>query len=78
MTHAINEIARLKRELAKVRPEAVQKRAAQAVETLEHLQTVSDPETAHEQADRCLCSLLRDIGLKEVADEFEAVERWYG
>lgn len=78
MSSALHEISRLKREIATLKPEAVRRRAAQAVERLEELQKSSDPETAHEAADNVLCGFLRDIGHREVADEFEAVERWYG
>lgn len=78
MNTVLQENARLKREIAKLKPEAVQKRVAKAIETLEHLQTVSDPEAAHKAADNCLCLFLRDIGHREVADEFEAVERYFG
>ena len=78
MNGVLHEIARLKRQLRELRPEAVGKLAADAVARLEELQAHHDPEVAHEQADRVLCRFLRAIGHREVADEFEAVERWYG
>ena len=78
MNSAVHEIARLKRELAALKPPAVEKAKAAAVERLEHLQDASDPEAAHKAADAALCQFLRSIGHGEVADEFEAVERWYG
>ena len=78
MSSVLHEIARLKKLLSDLRPEAVADLAADAVERLEKLQGGHDPEVAHEQADRVLCEFLRAIGHREVADEFEAVERWYG
>ena len=78
MTSVLHEIARLRRELRALRPEAVEALAAEAVGRLEALQAHHDPEVAHEAADRVLCRFLRAIGHRAVADEFEAVERWYG
>ncbi len=78
MNTVLHEIARLKKQLRDLRPEAVERLAAEAVERLERLQEARDPEVAHEQADRVLCRFLRAIGHRAVADEFEAVERWYG
>lgn len=72
------EILNLKARIKAMQPEEVEKQAAAAVEKLEHLQTASDAEAAHQAADDVLCAFLRAIGHKEVADEFEAVERWYG
>lgn len=73
MTSVLHEVARLRKQLRELRPEAVERLADAAVEQLER-----DPEVAHEQADRVLCRFLRAIGHRAVADEFEAVERWYG
>ena len=78
MTTALHEIAQLRKQLRALRPEAVERQAADAVARLERLQAAHDPEIAHEQADRVLCEFLRAIGHREVADEFDAVERWYG
>ena len=78
MNSVLHEIAQLKRQLRELRPEAVAKLADDAVARLEDLQSHHDPEVAHEQADQVLCRFLRAIGHREVADEFEAVERWYG
>ncbi len=78
MTSVLHEIALLRKQLRELRPEAVERLADAAVEQLERLQEVRDPELAHEQADRVLCRFLRAIGHRAVADEFEAVERWYG
>jgi hypothetical protein len=78
MTSALHEIARLKQRLAALEPEAVTKARTVAVERLEGLQVAGDPEVQHEVADQALCQFLRAIGHGQVADEFEAVERWYG
>ena len=80
MTSALHEIARLKQRLAALEPEAVTKARTAAVERLEDIQRLhsGDPEVAHIDADQALCQFLRAIGHGQVADEFEAVERWYG
>ena len=78
MNSVLHENARLRKQLRELRPEAVERLAAEAVERLERLQEARDPEVAHEQADRVLCRFLRAIGYRAMADEFEAVERWYG
>lgn len=78
MTTVLHEIAELRKQLRALRPEAVDRLAADAVARLERLQAARDPEIAHEQADRILCEFLRAIGHRDVADEFDAVERWYG
>lgn len=78
MTSVLHEIARLRKQLRELRPEAVERLEEAAVEQLERLQEARDPEAAHEQADQVLCRFLRAIGHRAVADEFEAVERWYG
>lgn len=36
-----------------------------------------DPEAAHSKADDLLCDILAEIGLEEIANEFDAVEKWY-
>ena len=34
-------------------------------------------ESAHIKADELLCTILKDIGLSEVAEEFDRCEKWY-
>jgi hypothetical protein len=36
-----------------------------------------DTEAEHVKADKLLCTILRDIGLAEIASEFERCEKWY-
>jgi len=36
-----------------------------------------DPDAAHVLADVALTSLLRDLGLGDVADAFESIGKWY-
>lgn len=78
MNGILHEVAALKAELAKLQPQAVADRRAKAVERFEELQLVGDKEAAHREADEILCGFLRATGHGEMADEFEAIERWYG
>ena len=36
-----------------------------------------DTEAEHAKADELLCTILRDIGIAEIAAEFERCEKWY-
>ncbi len=36
-----------------------------------------DTEAAHEAADKLIADLLRAIGLGEVADAYESIEKWF-
>lgn len=36
-----------------------------------------DKETAHMYADQALCDILRQLGLKDIVDEYEAIDKWY-
>ena len=36
-----------------------------------------DPETAHIEADKMMCELLRSLGYGKAVDYFEEQERWY-
>lgn len=36
-----------------------------------------DYETAHIDADDILCDVLKQLGAKELVDEFEKVRKWY-
>ena len=36
-----------------------------------------DPESAHEEADKALCDLLKLLGFADVVEEWEKVEKWY-
>lgn len=36
-----------------------------------------DAEIAHVEADDILMNLLREIGMGDVADEFDKIEKWY-
>ena len=37
-----------------------------------------DAEVAHCAADNILCELLISLGYKEVVDEFNLIDKWYG
>jgi hypothetical protein len=36
-----------------------------------------DTEAGHAKADELLCDILKEIGLSEVAEEFDRCEKWY-
>ena len=38
---------------------------------------IDDNEEGHGEADDLLCSLLEDLGFKEVVDIYEQVTKWY-
>lgn len=78
MNAVVQENARLRQQLRALQPASVTAAKARAIERLEALQETCDPEAAHQAADKALCEFLRALGHGEVADEFEAVERWYG
>ena len=44
---------------------------------LKALQSNSDIESAHNQADKILCDLLNSLGYTAVVNEFENLEKWY-
>lgn len=47
------------------------------VNKLKALQSNSDIEAAHNQADKILCDLLNSLGYDDVVKEFENLEKWY-
>lgn len=49
----------------------------EAITKLRALQTASDPEAEHAEADDILCDLLVSLGYKDVVDEWEKVSKWY-
>ena len=48
-----------------------------AVEQMKECAKNSDYETAHVDADDILCDVLKQLGAKELVDEFEKVNKWY-
>ena len=44
---------------------------------LQEQQKHSDREVAHIKADDALCDLLKGLGLNEIAQEFESINKWY-
>lgn len=46
--------------------------------TLKVLQKSWDIEGAHADADRALCDLLTALGMNDVVEEYEKVDKWYG
>ena len=80
MNTALHEIARLKRDLAMLRPPAVAKRAAQTVERLEELEKSGDPEAARCEGDKLISDFLRAAGHADLANAFDAAREnwWYG
>jgi predicted component of type VI protein secretion system len=49
----------------------------QVKEELSRLLTINDNEAAHEQADILIANLLSNIGLKDVADMYKKIPKWY-
>lgn len=47
------------------------------IEALEALQKSGDTEASHGEADEILCNFLRALGHGDVADAFDAIEKWY-
>lgn len=47
------------------------------ISKLKALQSNSDVEAAHNQADKILCDLLNSLGYDDVVKEFENLEKWY-
>lgn len=47
------------------------------ISKLKALQSNSDIEAAHNQADKILCDLLNSLGYDDVVKEFENLEKWY-
>jgi hypothetical protein len=48
-----------------------------AIVALKALQTDSDPEAEHAEADEILCRLLKTFGFDEVIEEWWKVKKWY-
>lgn len=75
---AIHEIAKLKRQIAQLQPEAVQKREAAAIDHLERLAALADPEAEHSAGDNIISEFLRDSGYADLANAFdEARANWW-
>jgi hypothetical protein len=49
----------------------------EALTALRPLQSVTDLEVAHGQADEILCALLRHLGHNEIVEAWERVDKWY-
>ena len=49
----------------------------EAVEQLKALEKNGDTEVVHLRADDILCDVLRQLGAKELVDEYEKVSKWY-
>lgn len=49
----------------------------EAIKSLKSLQEYGDPESAHNGADEVLCKVLISLGLQEVVDEWDLVDKWY-
>lgn len=47
------------------------------ISKLKALQSNTDIEAAHNQADKILCDLLNSLGYDDVVKEFENLEKWY-
>lgn len=50
---------------------------AEALDELKLLQASNDTETAHYDADRVLCKILRKFGYHEIVTEYEKIDKWY-
>jgi len=48
-----------------------------AIEQLRKLQESKNLEVSHQEADDILCALLSALGLSDVVDEYEKLEKWY-
>jgi len=44
---------------------------------MEEIAANNDTEVTHSRADDLLCAILREIGAGEVADIFDAMDKWY-
>ena len=44
---------------------------------MQDLELTGDPEAAHGQADNILCDVLTDLGLPELVEAFNKIEKWY-
>lgn len=49
----------------------------QAMNELKLAQESDDTESAHADADKALCLLLRALGYDDVVDEWQKVKKWY-
>lgn len=49
----------------------------EAIEELRKIQGTGDVEGYHIRADEILCELLSSLGLQDVVDEYNSVEKWY-
>ena len=49
----------------------------EAIKELKEEQHNGDVERAHIKADSIICELLRSLGMKDVVEEFDKVDKWY-
>ena len=49
----------------------------EAIKKLKEEQHNDDIEMAHIKADAIICELLKSLGMKDVVEEFDKVDRWY-
>ena len=47
------------------------------IEELRILQNGGDIEANHLKADDVLCQILKELGLEDVVEEYELIEKWY-
>lgn len=52
-------------------------RKGEAIKKLKKLQDSIDTEWSHIKADKILCNLLTELGLSDVVQEWEKVQKWY-
>jgi hypothetical protein len=53
------------------------KQLAKWKQQMQEIAAGGDPEIAHPRADDLLCAILRELGAGEVADIFDAMDKWY-
>ena len=46
-------------------------------EKIKELQKIDDIEYAHSKADKILCELLEELGLKDIVEEYKKIDKWY-
>jgi polyhydroxyalkanoate synthesis regulator phasin len=71
-----NDADKLVREIVAAGDVSVEK-YNQVVEQMQQLEDNDDTEEAHIEADKLLCSFLRELGYDELVDAFEDIDKWY-
>lgn len=51
--------------------------AEQTLKELNELRRCNDTEAAHGAADSILVELVRELGYDDIADAYEAIDKWY-